>query len=50
MNILNILRTRIMKNICGELFLKKLAAFVLALLINADFLFAGYKLVSKKLA
>ena len=50
MNILNFLRTRIMKDICEELFLKKLAAFVLALLINADYLFTVYKLVSKKLA
>ena len=49
MNILNILRTRIMKNICEELFLKKLAASVLALLLNADYLLTGYELISKKI-
>ena len=46
-NIANILRTRIMKNICEELFLKKLAASVLALFINADYLLTGYGLISK---
>ena len=34
-NIGNFLRTRIMKNICEELFLKKLATSVLAVLLNA---------------
>ena len=37
-----------MKNICEELSLKKLAASVLALLINADHLLTGYELISKK--
>ena len=49
MNIVTFLRTRIMKNICEELFLKKLAASVLALLINADYLLTGYELIGKKL-
>ena len=49
MNIVNFLRTRIMKNICEELFLKKLAASVLALLINADYSLTGYELISKKI-
>ena len=49
MNIMTFLRTRIMKNICEELFLKKLAASVLALLINADYLLTGYELISKKI-
>ena len=44
-NIANILRTRTMKNICEELFLKKLAASVLALLLNADYLLTGYELI-----
>ena len=48
-NIANILRTRTMKNICEELFLKKLAASVLALLLNADYLLTGYELISKKI-
>ena len=49
-NIVNFLRTRIMKNICEELFLKKLAASVLALLLNADYLLTGYvNLLAKKL-
>ena len=48
-SIANILRTRIMKNICEELFLKKLAASVLALLLNADYLLTGYELISKKI-
>ena len=39
MNIANILRARIMNNICEELFLKKLAASVLALYLNAGRLF-----------
>ena len=49
MNIVNFLRTSIMKNICEDLFLKKLAASVLALLINADYLLTGYELISKKI-
>ena len=48
MNIAKLLRTRIMKNICEELFLKKLAASVLALLLNANYLLTGYELISKK--
>ena len=44
-NIANILKTRIMKNNCEELFLKKLAASVLALLLNADYLLTGYELI-----
>ena len=48
-NIANILRTRTMKNICEELFLEKLAASVLALLLNADYLLTGYELISKKI-
>ena len=48
-NITNFLKTRIMKNICEELFLKKLAASVLALLLNADYLLTGYELISKKI-
>ena len=48
-NIANILTTRIMKNICEELFLKKLTASVLALLLNADSLLTGYELISKKI-
>ena len=44
-SIANILRTRIMKNICEELFLKKLAVSVLALLLNADYLLTGYELI-----
>ena len=48
-NIANILRIRIMKNICNKLFLKKLAASVLALLSNADYLLTGYELISKKI-
>ena len=31
-----------MKNICEELFLKKLAASALAVLINADYILTGY--------
>ena len=38
-----------MKNICEEFFLKKLAASVLALLINADYLLTWYELISKKI-
>ena len=49
MNFVNFLRTRIMKNICEELFLKKLVASALALLINADYLLTGYELISKKI-
>ena len=48
-NIANILRTRTMQNICEELFLEKLAASVLALLLNADYLLTGYELISKKI-
>ena len=48
-NISNILRTRIMKSICEELFLKKLPASVLALLLNVDYLLTGYELISKKI-
>ena len=48
-NITNFLKTRIMKNICEELFLKKLAASVLALLLNADCLLTVYELISKKI-
>ena len=48
-NIANILRTRTMKNICEELFLEKLAASVLALLLNADYLLTSYELISKKI-
>ena len=47
-NIAKFLRTRMTKNICEELFLKKLAASVLALLLNANYLLAGYELISKK--
>ena len=36
-----------MKIICEELFLKKLAASVLPLLINADYSLTGYELISK---
>ena len=32
-----------MKNICKELFLKKLAASVLDLLINVDYILTGYE-------
>ena len=38
-----------MKNICEEFFLKKLAASVLALLLNPDYLLAGCELISKKI-
>ena len=49
MNIVNFLRTRLLNIICEELFLKKLAASVLALLINADYLLTGYvNLLAKK--
>ena len=37
-NIAKFLRTCILENICEELFLKKLAASVLAALLNADYL------------
>ena len=46
---MNILRTRTMKNICEQLFLEKLTASVLALLLNADYLLTGYELISKKI-
>ena len=46
-NIVNFIRTRIMKNICEELFLKKLDASALALLLNADYLLT-VELISKK--
>ena len=48
MNIVRFLRTRILKNILEELFLKKLAASVLALLSNANYLFTGYEHISEK--
>ena len=48
-NIANFLGTRIMKNICEKLFLKKLVASVLALLLNADYLLTGYELITKKI-
>ena len=48
MNIVNFLRTRFMENICEELSLKKLTAYVLALLINTDYLLTGYELISKE--
>ena len=48
-NIAKFLRARILKNICEELFLKKLAASVLALLLNADYLLTGYELITKKI-
>ena len=38
-----------MKSICEELFLKKLPAFVLALLLNVDYLLKDYELISKKI-
>ena len=47
-NIANFIRTRIMKNICQELLLKKLDGSVLALLLNADYLLTG-ELISKKI-
>ena len=49
MNIANFLGTRIMKNICEKLSLKKLVASVLALLLNADYLLTGYELITKKI-
>ena len=48
-NIANFLGTRIMKNICEKLFLKKLVASVLALLLNGDYLLTGYELITKKI-
>ena len=48
-NIVKFLRIRILKNICEELFLKKLAASVLALLLNSDYLLTSYELISKKI-
>ena len=48
-NIAKFLRTRISKNIFEEIYLKKLAASVLALLLNADYLLTGYELISKKI-
>ena len=48
-NIANILITRIMKNIFEEIFLKKLAASVLALLLNANYLLTGSELIGKKI-
>ena len=38
-----------MKNICEELFPKKVAASVLARLINADYLLTGYELISREI-
>ena len=46
-NIVKFLRIRILK-ICNELFLKKLAASVLALLLNSNFLLTSYERISKK--
>ena len=48
-NIAKFLKTLILKNICEELFLKKLSASVLALLLNEDYLLTSYELVSKKI-
>ena len=48
-NIAKFLRARILKNICEELFLKKPAASVLAILLNADYLLTSYELISKKI-
>ena len=48
-NIVNFLRTSIMKRICKELSLKKLGASVLALLINADYILTGYELIGKNI-
>ena len=48
-NIAKFLRARILKNICEELFLKKLAASVLTVLLNAGYLLTNYKLISKKI-
>ena len=48
-NIAKFLRTRILKNIFEEIFLKKLAASLLALLLNADYLLTSYELISKKI-
>ena len=49
MNIAKFLRARTLKSICEELFLKKLAASLLAVLLNADYLLTSYKLISKKI-
>ena len=48
-NIAKFLKTLILKNICEELFLKKLPGSVLALLLNEDYLLTSYELVSKKI-
>ena len=48
MNIVRFLGTPILKNILEELFLTKLAASVLALLSNANYLFTGYEHISEK--
>ena len=48
-NIAKFLKTLILKNICEELFLKKLPASVLALLLNEDYLLTSYEFVSKKI-
>ena len=47
MNIAKFLRARILKSICEELFLKKRADSLLAVLLNADYLLTSYKLISK---
>ena len=48
-NIAKLLRTCILKNICKELFLKKLATSVLALLSNVNYLLTSDKLIRKKI-
>ena len=48
-NIVKFLRIRMLKNICEELFLNKLAASILALLLNSDYLLTSYELISKKI-
>ena len=48
-NIAKLLRTCILKNICEELFLKKLATSVLALLSNADYSLTSDELIRKKI-
>ena len=48
-NIAKFLKTRIMKNICEELFLKTLDVSLLALLLNADYLLTAYEFISKKI-
>ena len=48
-NIVKFLRIRMLQNICEELFLNKLAASILALLLNSDYLLTSYELISKKI-